>query len=159
MHLTELTDKSNQLLQYDLQFITKRFAEEQGISIEIANNYEHEMKRFFLLRFVQKRKYAVMGKVDDYWHLFIVYTKQYHDFCDKAFGAYLHHNPATSRSTDPTVSENILYIRFLVDYYRFFKEAPPSDIWPFSNEIFGNLSDEQIVEGVCQAPCMTNCNT
>ena len=32
--------------------------------------------------------------VDDAWHEFIVMTREYADFCTKAFGRYLHHTPA-----------------------------------------------------------------
>src|SRR5687767_1510535 len=31
--------------------------------------------------------------VDDAWHEFILMTRLYHEFCDKAFGRYLHHTP------------------------------------------------------------------
>jgi len=147
------------VLEYDLDFITKRFGEEHGLAADKAKLYEREMKRYFLLRFTQKRRYGMMGMVDDYWHLFIIYTKQYHEFCEKAFGAYLHHSPAVAPDNNVTSGENILYIRFLVDYYRFFKEVPPEEIWPFSMEIFGNLDDAAIIQGICEAPCMTNCNT
>jgi hypothetical protein len=32
--------------------------------------------------------------VDDLWHEFILDTRQYHTFCEQAFGAYFHHIPA-----------------------------------------------------------------
>jgi hypothetical protein len=32
--------------------------------------------------------------VDDLWHEFILYTKAYDAFCQKAFGRFLHHTPA-----------------------------------------------------------------
>jgi hypothetical protein len=31
--------------------------------------------------------------VDDAWHEFILMTRLYHQFCDGAFGRYLHHTP------------------------------------------------------------------
>jgi hypothetical protein len=31
---------------------------------------------------------------DDLWHEFILYTKNYEQFCRKAFGRFLHHTPA-----------------------------------------------------------------
>ena len=31
--------------------------------------------------------------VDDAWHEFILMTRLYHQFCDRAFGRYLHHTP------------------------------------------------------------------
>ena len=32
--------------------------------------------------------------VDDAWHEFILHTKEYQDFCEGAFGRFLHHTPA-----------------------------------------------------------------
>ncbi len=32
--------------------------------------------------------------VDDLWHEFILYTRDYNDFCSNAFGRFLHHTPA-----------------------------------------------------------------
>jgi hypothetical protein len=32
--------------------------------------------------------------VDDLWHEFILYTKNYSTFCQQAFGRYMHHTPA-----------------------------------------------------------------
>ncbi|MDX6425041.1 MAG: hypothetical protein QOD52_446 [Gaiellaceae bacterium] len=37
--------------------------------------------------------------VDDAWHEFILMTRIYHGFCDKAFGKYLHHTPNAVAST------------------------------------------------------------
>ena len=31
--------------------------------------------------------------VDDMWHDFILFTRHYRNFCDKAFGRFLHHTP------------------------------------------------------------------
>src|SRR5262245_45930187 len=31
--------------------------------------------------------------VDIAWHEMILRTREYHDFCQKAFGGYLHHSP------------------------------------------------------------------
>ncbi|MEL6868036.1 MAG: hypothetical protein AAFP19_26670 [Bacteroidota bacterium] len=30
--------------------------------------------------------------IDEMWHTFILFTKEYHDFCMKYFGRFLHHN-------------------------------------------------------------------
>lgn len=39
---------------------------------------------------------------DDAWHLFILRTREYHDFCDEAYGHYLDHTPnAVAGGVDP----------------------------------------------------------
>lgn len=37
--------------------------------------------------------------VDRAWHEFILMTREYHAFCDEAFGRYLHHAPEATMST------------------------------------------------------------
>lgn len=34
-----------------------------------------------------------MREIDQMWHVFLLYTKDYMDFCEKYFGEYLHHLP------------------------------------------------------------------
>lgn len=38
--------------------------------------------------------------VDSLWHEFILYTRHYQQFCDKAFGQFLHHSPAVILTGD-----------------------------------------------------------
>ncbi|MEF9387913.1 hypothetical protein V4890_20140 [Ralstonia solanacearum species complex bacterium KE056] len=35
---------------------------------------------------------------DDLWHAFILYTREYRDFCRRAFGKFLHHLPSAALS-------------------------------------------------------------
>lgn len=42
--------------------------------------------------------------VDDAWHEFILFTRQYRRFCDRAFGRFLHHTPAEAMAS-PTVAQ------------------------------------------------------
>ena len=36
--------------------------------------------------------------VDDLWHEFILFTRDYQNFCQQAFGRFLHHTPAVRMS-------------------------------------------------------------
>jgi hypothetical protein len=54
------------------------------------------LRQFFLGHLKSGRKYVSMPSqvVDDLWHEFILYTKSYQQFCQQAFGRFLHHTPA-----------------------------------------------------------------
>ncbi len=43
--------------------------------------------------------------VDDAWHEFILFTRSYGQFCQKAFGRFLHHTPAEAM-TRPTLAQD-----------------------------------------------------
>jgi len=45
--------------------------------------------------------------VDTAWHEFILFTRQYATFCDKAFGRFLHHTPAEGLSKPALVQKGL----------------------------------------------------
>jgi hypothetical protein len=52
--------------------------------------------RHFFLAWLRGRQQIAMPSqvVDDLWHEFILYTRNYQLFCRRAFGSFLHHTPA-----------------------------------------------------------------
>ncbi len=54
------------------------------------------LRQFFLAYLKSGRKFVSMPSqvVDDLWHEFILYTKNYEAFCQRAFGRFFHHTPA-----------------------------------------------------------------
>jgi hypothetical protein len=45
--------------------------------------------------------------VDDAWHAFILFTRGYHAFCDRAFGRFLHHTPAEAMQSPTQAQDGI----------------------------------------------------
>lgn len=45
--------------------------------------------------------------VDDAWHEFILFTRQYEKFCRHAFGRFLHHTPAEAMSSPTQASDGL----------------------------------------------------
>lgn len=56
----------------------------------------HALRQFFLAYLKSGKQFVSMPSqlVDDLWHEFILYTKNYEHFCRRAFGRFLHHSPA-----------------------------------------------------------------
>ena len=54
------------------------------------------LRQFFMAYLKSGRQYVAMPSqvADDLWHEFILYTRNYEQFCRKAFGRFLHHTPA-----------------------------------------------------------------
>lgn len=54
------------------------------------------LRQFFLAHLKSGRQYVSMPSqvADDLWHEFILYTRNYQQFCQRAFGRFLHHTPA-----------------------------------------------------------------
>ncbi len=56
------------------------------------------LRQFFLAHLKSGRRYVSMPSqvVDDLWHEFILYTRNYQAFCRQAFGRFMHHTPAVA---------------------------------------------------------------
>lgn len=56
------------------------------------------LRQFFLCHLKSGRRFVSMPSqvTDDLWHEFILYTRNYQLFCDKAFGGFMHHTPAVT---------------------------------------------------------------
>jgi hypothetical protein len=54
------------------------------------------LRQFFIAYLMSGRKYVSMPSqiADDLWHEFILHTRDYQEFCRRAFGGFLHHTPA-----------------------------------------------------------------
>jgi len=67
------------------------------------------LKQFFLAYLKSGRRRVSMPSqvADDLWHEFILYTRNYQQFCDQAFGRFLHHTPAVVLGSVKTDNEGL----------------------------------------------------
>lgn len=58
------------------------------------------LRQFFMAYLKSGRRFVAMPSqvADELWHEFILYTKNYDEFCRQAFGRFLHHTPAVVMS-------------------------------------------------------------
>lgn len=80
-----------ELREFDLSRVNRRL-ENQGV--DDVEELERQFRRFVKYKMDNPDEtVAPTPELDRYWHAFILDTKLYHDFCDRIFGAYLHHEP------------------------------------------------------------------
>jgi hypothetical protein len=87
------------LVEYQNDSVIKKFRDEWSVSEQAAKDIFEETKRFlFLADHAQKR--CITFEIDEsvliidkMWHTFILFTKEYGQFCDSFFGRILHHVP------------------------------------------------------------------
>ena len=67
------------------------------------------LRDFFVICAQARGRFVAMPSqvADDAWHAFILHTRYYQDFCDKAFGRFLHHTPAEAMTTQTLATEGI----------------------------------------------------
>ena len=67
------------------------------------------LKDYFKICQMAKKDFVSMPSqvVDDLWHEFILFTRQYQRFCKSAFGRYLHHTPAEAMQGQNIASDGL----------------------------------------------------
>lgn len=59
------------------------------VDLRLASRLELEFKRFCILTLLEpSTPHAPPGAVDMYWHFFILHTREYVDFCEKAWSNF-----------------------------------------------------------------------
>lgn len=61
--------------------------------------------------------YHEMLDIDDMWHTFLLFTKDYMAFCEQFFGKYLHHTPALEDEPAQVDDFEINFSRYLFYIY------------------------------------------
>lgn len=116
-------------LAFPMDHVVRRYAKDNGLPLDVAKEHEVELKKYLALCALHPGGGLGMSRViDELWHTFIFFTRDYHWFCEQVAGRYLHHGPATEE--DLETGENIKdYLRTLSEYRLYFGE-PPVHLWP-----------------------------
>jgi hypothetical protein len=92
------------------KFLDKRLAARRPeLSEEQRRLVFAALREYFqLCRVARKRMVAMPSQaVDDAWHEFILFTRQYQRFCASSFGRFLHHTPAEAMRTPTQAQDGI----------------------------------------------------
>jgi hypothetical protein len=91
------------VLQYSNRDVVYRFKKTYGISWEASEDIFEQVKKFLWL--AHHRRLAGLDQglsidipivvIDEMWHNFVLFTKEYTAFCKEFFGYYVHHAPTT----------------------------------------------------------------
>ncbi len=67
------------------------------------------MRQYFQICLNARGRFVSMPSqvVDDLWHGFILFTRHYREFCNKAFGRFLHHTPVEAMASPHQASAGI----------------------------------------------------
>lgn len=119
--VSQMTDKQirtlEELEQYDLSFVEERLKSHQLLEEDIVPKAIEGFKRYIGLAMLGHKHVSVPNKaVDEVWHTFLLYTKEYADFCKQLCGYFIHHCPensvyATSSETSDSLTSE-LYFRY-----------------------------------------------
>jgi hypothetical protein len=100
-NLTLSTDQLENLLSYTNEDIISRFTDMYKVSDEEAEDIFKETRKFlYICRMPGIFIPDDLLIVDEMWHNFILFTREYQRFCNEHFGAYIHHLPASKKEKE-----------------------------------------------------------
>lgn len=108
----------DRVLTYRHSGVVRRYCKEQHADLPEAEEVFREMLKFLYISYRAGTEEpegfgfvvsAEIEKIDWMWHTFLLFTKDYADFCDNHFGFFLHHFPNEAEDqTDTPLDENAL---------------------------------------------------
>ena len=86
-------------LAYEAPFLIEKLLKEQIVETpEEAQVLFTEVKRYIILAFLDETMHWEMYslRIDEVWHQFVLFTREYIDFSTRFFGRYIHHTPGNA---------------------------------------------------------------
>ena len=122
--LTSYKEKIELINNWNLRDIKYRLIQRDKLAEQEVEKAIIEFRKYMIVRLVTGKTIAMTSDIVDLvWHQFILFTKEYHEFCLTIFGEYIHHSPATDiKKPKQQHLENLL-----IEYTKLFGELPK--IW------------------------------
>jgi hypothetical protein len=122
------------VLEYPIpDAIIEKYIDSCGVTEQVGRAHERELKRYLAMCLADpEAAYGMFGPVDEFWHTWILFTREWCEFSTAVAGRYIHHRPTTREEKQAARSSQgpSAYQRFLADYPGYFGEEAPSDHWP-----------------------------
>lgn len=134
-------------LAFPMADVLVRYQKKTGTSDKLAQLHERELKRYlYLCALHPGGGWPMVITIDDLWHTFIIFTKEYHQFCQALGVPYLHHQPFVDGNDVNLTELNERYQQFRLLYRQEFGRMP-SQVWP------RKLSTECADGDSCESSC------
>lgn len=127
--------------------IPRRIAQKLGVSIEEAENlFVETLKYLYVCRQARKARIPVSPSLvlDDGWHNFVLFTKEYARFCEGCVGEFIHHVPDMGKPDPKRYAVSRQVAESLLGHL-------DSAIWPDGG--MANCCQSIPSCSECQAPC------
>ena len=98
------------VLNYIHPHVINRYAKVHGKSLDYSTDvFKNLMKLLYLMDVCKKQDTLCIitesiNELDNMWHIFLLFTRDYQEFCSTYFGEFLHHVPSTP---DQQLSEEV----------------------------------------------------
>lgn len=135
-------------LDYEAPFLIEKLVKDHIVDTPAeAEALFVEVKRYLVIAALDPGKswHMYSLRVDECWHQFILFTRQYVEFCRQHFGRYVPHAPSNSPDAGPAPAQRTTFKEFNARYQELFR-TPLTDIWIDARHVSLNrrvLNDHQ----------------
>jgi hypothetical protein len=142
-------------LSYENADIITKFCSEYDIEQELAKEYFIEVKKFLYLCANTTDRLAPTAEIDKIWHTFILFTKDYRQYCMHFLGKFIDHMPEVKKDDEDLEEpkENCL-LNTLTHYQNVFGELN-NEVWQFP---FKDDTEEECSNCSNCSSCSNDCN-
>jgi len=118
-------------LDYEAPFLIEKLVKDHMVDTPAeAEALFVEVKRYLVIAALDPEKswHMYSLRIDECWHQFILFTRQYVEFCKLYFGRYVPHAPSNSPDAGLAPRQRTTFKEFNARYQELFG-APLSEIW------------------------------
>jgi hypothetical protein len=119
-------------LEYEAPFLIEKLVKDHIVETpEEAEVLFTETKRYIVIAALDWTNHWQMysRRVDECWHQFILFTRQYFDFCKRYFGHYIPHSPGNAPKATSAASIGTPTFQQFNDRYKELFGTPLPDVW------------------------------
>jgi hypothetical protein len=122
----------SEALAFEAPFLIEKLVKDQVVeSADEARALFREVKRYLVLTAVDRTvawgMYSL--RVDQIWHQFILFTRQYIDYCRQNFDKYIQHAPSTAPIFEGTARLTPSTFEMFAERYEKLFGEPLPDLW------------------------------
>jgi hypothetical protein len=120
-------DVSSVAPNFENKAIAEKIAFQLGCSYEQGVALLRDASNFLWMASKSDKVFVPSPIIDEAWHVFVLFTQEYYNFCDKYCGGYVHHAPHTG----PEMRMTVDYVRPTVDMLYDQFGSKPNDNWDY----------------------------
>ena len=79
--------------KYTNASVIERYRKSENLDLETAKEHFNVLKNFLTFSSRSDKPCFPSKQLDEIWHTFILYTKDYYSFCNDGLGKFVHHTP------------------------------------------------------------------
>ncbi len=132
LSITEVAERQKRASHrptYINRAVVSRISLELGCSVERAEALFADLVDFLWMASLTSEARIPTPAMDQAWHVFLLFTKDYAQFCADCCGSYMHHEP----HTNPNVEVTIDLVAPTIDHMDDLLGGKPSANWDYSS--------------------------